>query len=158
MRFRPVQLPPGVTGSLWLSSMPGRFEPWEHFQALARRERLALIACLTPRTELAELSPAYAAALAGGTLPCTWLHVPIRNFGVPDDPIAFRKGVAQIAHALGQGQSVLLHCAAGIGRTGTTAACVLKALGLDSAQALQRVLDAGSNPENASQSGLVDWF
>ena len=138
--------------------MPGRFEPWAHFQALALRERLALITCLTPRTELAELSPPYAAAVAGGALPCAWLHLPICNFGVPDDPIAFRNGVAQIAAALGQGQAVLLHCAAGIGRTGTTAACVLKALGLDSWQALQRVRDAGSNPENAAQSGLVDWF
>jgi len=37
-------------------------------------------------------------------------------------------------------------------------ACVLKALGLDSAEALTRVGDAGSNPQNAEQSGLVDWF
>jgi protein-tyrosine phosphatase len=51
-----------------------------------------------------------------------------------------------------------LHCAAGIGRTGSTAACVLKALGLSTGEALQRVLDAGSNPQNAQQSGLVDWF
>ncbi|RZJ26553.1 MAG: hypothetical protein EOO54_02435 [Haliea sp.] len=54
--------------------------------------------------------------------------------------------------------SILLHCAACIGRTGTTAACVLKALGLPAEQALQQVRDAGSNPENAQQSGLVDWF
>ncbi|GAB3669793.1 protein-tyrosine phosphatase family protein [Ramlibacter alkalitolerans] len=53
--------------------------------------------------------------------------------------------------------SVLLHCAAGMGRTGT-AACVLKALGLATPEALQRVRDAGSNPQNAEQSGLVDWF
>jgi hypothetical protein len=35
---------------------------------------------------------------------------------------------------------------------------VLKALGLDAPEALQRVRDAGSNPQNAEQSGLVDWF
>ena len=52
----------------------------------------------------------------------------------------------------------MLHCAAGMGRTGSTAACVLKALGLDTAEALQRVRDAGSNPQNAQQSGLVNWF
>jgi protein-tyrosine phosphatase len=53
---------------------------------------------------------------------------------------------------------VMLHCAAGLGRTGSTAACVLKALGLETDDALQRVRDAGSNPQNAQQSGLVDWF
>ena len=56
------------------------------------------------------------------------------------------------------GDAVLLHCAAGLGRTGTAAACVLKALGLDAQEALQRVRDAGSNPQNAEQSGLVHWF
>ncbi len=60
--------------------------------------------------------------------------------------------------ALERGDAVLLHCAAGMGRTGSTAACVLKALGLHRDDALQRVRDAGSNPQNAQQSGLVDWF
>ena len=63
-----------------------------------------------------------------------------------------------LAVALRRGESVLLHCAAGIGRTGTAAACVLKALGLPAQHALQRVRDAGSNPQNAEQSGLVAWF
>jgi protein tyrosine/serine phosphatase len=53
---------------------------------------------------------------------------------------------------------VLMHCAAGLGRTGTAAACLLKALGLEAGEALQRVRDAGSNPQNAEQSGLVHWF
>ena len=64
----------------------------------------------------------------------------------------------QIADAVRSGDTVVLHCAAGIGRTGSAAACVLKALGLPTDDALQRVRDAGSNPQNASQSGLVDWF
>jgi protein-tyrosine phosphatase len=56
------------------------------------------------------------------------------------------------------GGIVLLHCAAGIGRTGTTAACLLKRLGAPTAVALQRVRDAGSNPESALQQGLIDRF
>lgn len=48
--------------------------------------------------------------------------------------------------------------AAGIGRTGSTAACVLMALGMSTEEALKRVRDAGSNPENALQSGVVEWF
>ena len=147
-----------MPGSLWLAAMPGRFEPWSAFEARARRVSLGLVVCLTPRTELAELSPAYHAAVCEGIVPFRWLNLPMRNFGMPEDRAAFEQGVRQIAQALQQGDAVMLHCAAGLGRTGSTAACVLKALGLDTGEALQRVRDAGSNPQNAQQSGLVDWF
>jgi predicted protein tyrosine phosphatase len=158
MAFRPVALPPQVPGSLWLGSMPGRFESWNAFEARAHRARLALVVCLTPRSELAELSPSYHAAVVQGTVPFRWLNLPMPNFGVPEDRAAFRREVQHIANALRLGDAVLLHCAAGMGRTGSTAACVLKALGLDTEEALQRVRDAGSNPQNAQQSGVVDWF
>jgi protein-tyrosine phosphatase len=82
----------------------------------------------------------------------------MRNFGLPEDAAAFRTGIRQVTEALRDGDAVMLHCAAGLGRTGTTAACVLKALGLDTDDALQRVRDAGSNPQSAKQTGLVNWF
>lgn len=138
--------------------MPGRFESWADFAATAQRNRVALVVCLTPRSEVAELSPAYHAAIARGQLPFRWMNLPMRNFGVPQDTAGFRRDVRDIADALRRGEAAMLHCAAGIGRTGSTAACVLKALGLTAEDALQRVRDAGSNPENAKQSGLVDWF
>jgi protein-tyrosine phosphatase len=158
MPFRSVELPRDIPGKLWLASMPGRFEAWSAFEAQAAHDGLALVVCLTPRDEIAELSPAYHAAVLRGRMPFRWMSLPVRNFGVPQDSATFRRQVAEIAQALQQGDAVLLHCAAGIGRTGSTAACVLKALGLPTEQALQRVLDAGSNPQNAQQSGLVDWF
>ena len=158
MSLRRVELPPGIAGSLWLGSMPGRFEAWSTFEQQAQRSGLGLVVCLTPRSELSELSPDYHAAVVAGRVPFRWQLVAMRNFGVPEDAAAFRRDIAGIAVALRTGDSVLLHCAAGMGRTGTAAACVLKALGLDAAEALQRVRDAGSNPQNAQQSGLVDWF
>ena len=158
MSMRPVVLPTGVPGTLWLSSMPGRLDPWSAFEADARRVGLGLVVCLTPREEIAELSPAYHAAVTQGTMPFAWLNLPLRNFGVPDDPPAFRREIGSIADQLRHGEGVMLHCAAGLGRTGTAAACVLKALGASSTEALDRVREAGSNPQNAKQSGLVDWF
>ncbi len=158
MELRRVLLPASVTGSLWLTGMPGRFESWSAFQARALRAGLRLVVCLTPRSEMAELSPDYHAAVAQGEAPFRWLNLPMRNFGVPEDRANFEEGVYQIAQALRQGDCVMLHCAAGMGRTGSTAACVLKALGLETQEALQRVRDAGSNPQNAQQSGLVSWF
>lgn len=158
MTLRPVALPPDVPGTLWLSSMPGRFSPWPAFESEARRAQLALVVCLTPRQELVELSPAYHRALAQDQLPFRWLNLPMPNFGLPDDPPGFRREIARVVQALRAGDAVLLHCAAGLGRTGTAAACVLKALGVPQAEALDRVREAGSNPQNAKQSGLVDWF
>jgi hypothetical protein len=158
MPLRPVRLPDGVPGRLWLSSMPGRWETWRDFEAEATRVELALTLCLTEPDEIGTGSPVYRAALDDGRMPGRWLSVPVRNFGVPDDLPTFRTGVDAAVQALQAGESVLLHCAAGMGRTGTTAACVLKRLGLPADEALQRVRDAGSNPENAAQSGLIDSF
>jgi protein-tyrosine phosphatase len=158
MALRRVHLPSDVPGQLWLGPMPGRFDSWNAFEDEAERSRLALVVCLTPRMELQELSPDYHAAVARGRLPWRWLHVPMRNFGLPEDPAGFRRDIQSIADRLRGGDAVLLHCAAGLGRTGTAAACVLKNLGLDAQQALERVRAAGSNPQNAEQSGMVDWF
>lgn len=158
MSLRSVDLPSDVPGSLWLGAMPGRFEAWSTFEAQAKRAQLTLVVCLTPRSELAELSPRYHTALTQGETPFRWLNLPMPNFGVPQDAAGFRRDVRDIAHALQRGEAVMLHCAAGLGRTGSTAACVLKSLGLSTEDALRRVRDAGSNPQNAQQSGLVDWF
>jgi protein-tyrosine phosphatase len=158
MTLRKVQLPPGVPGTLWLSSMPGRFGEWSEFESEARRTGLKMVVCLTPRDEVRELSPAYDAAIRRGGTMYEWLHLPVPNFGVPQDRDAFRAGIGRIAKALRAGEPVMMHCAAGMGRTGSAAACVLKALGLPAEDALLRVRDAGSNPQNAAQSGFVDWF
>ncbi|WP_372524454.1 tyrosine-protein phosphatase [Piscinibacter sp.] len=138
--------------------MPGRFESWGEFVAASRRARLALTVCLAPPDEVAALSPAYWQAIGEGSLPFRWLNLPMQNFGLPADLPAFRDGIAQCAASLVAGDAVLLHCAAGIGRTGTAAVCVLKQLGLPTDDAMRRVRDAGSNPETALQSGLADQF
>lgn len=158
MSLRRVRLPAGLPGQLWLGPMPGRFNTWPVFETQAQRAGLSMVVCLTSRAELAELSPDYHAAAVAGRMAFRWLHLPMRNFGVPEDPAGFRREVQEIADAVRRGDAVLLHCAAGMGRTGTTAACVLKSLGLDTQESLQRVREAGSNPQNAEQSGLVGWF
>ena len=158
MALRSLRLPPEIPGQVWLGSMPGRFESWKSFQDEARRNGVTTVVCLAPRAEVAELSPDYHASLTKGGLPFRWMLVPMRNFGLPEDPSAFRRDVAALAQDVRSGDVVFLHCAAGLGRTGTAAACLLKALGVGAHEALQRVRDAGSNPQNAEQSGLVYWF
>ena len=158
MPFRPVLLPAPASGSLWLHSMPGRLEPWPSFLTEAQQVGVTLLVCLTPRHELASFSPAYDAALRAGMLPMRWLNLPMRDLGLAANVQTFRDGIEQIAQGVLAGDVALLHCAAGIGRTGTAAACLLKRLGLPRDQAVQRVRDAGSSPESTAQSGLVDSF
>lgn len=161
MPFRPVPVPDlgsPIPGRLWLQSMPGRLESWPAFLDEARLRQLHLVVCLNPLEEVAQLSPSYHKAISEGRLPFRWQHLPMRDFGLGADPQAFRQGVEQIAHSLVLGEQVLLHCAAGIGRTGTVAACVLKSLGLPREAALSTVRAAGSNPQSALQSGWVDQF
>ena len=158
MPFRPVTLPAPVPGKLWLHSMPGRLESWDEFLDEARRVRLGLIVCLNPMTEVQGSSPLYHHAVEQNALPCALLHMPMRDFGLGDDGEEFRAAVLRVVEALRGGDSVLLHCAHGIGRTGTMAACTLKALGLPTLQSLTQVRDAGSNPQSASQTGWIHQF
>ncbi len=158
LSLRALPLPPGVPGRVWLSAMPGRLEPWADFVAAARGAGLTRIVCLNPPDEIAALSPAYRAAIEAGVLPAALQRLPMRDLGLAQDGQAFRAGIATLAAALQHGEVALLHCAHGIGRTGTAAACLLKHLGLPTAEALRQVRAAGSNPESALQSGLIYTF
>lgn len=158
MPFRPLELPPTAAGQVWLNAMPGRLEPWPRFLAEAAAKGIQEVLCLNPMFEVQRLSPAYAQAIAEGRLPFRWTHLPMQDFGLAAEVASYRAAVDTLAQTVASGGVVMVHCAAGIGRTGTTAACLLKTLGVDTAVALQRVLDAGSNPESALQRGLIDSF
>jgi protein-tyrosine phosphatase len=154
---RAVDLPLGVPGSLWLHAMPGRAEPVDALWAWARDVGLDAIVCLAGDGEIAARSPAYAEALAAGNGPCAIERLAIPDFGVPDDAEAFAGLAARIATRLREGRRVLIHCGAGIGRTGTLAVCVLLAMGYTRAAAEAAVRASGSHPETAAQQDLVAW-
>jgi protein-tyrosine phosphatase len=158
MALRPLPLPEPLAGRLWLAPMPGRLEPLARFLAEAKHAALTEVVCLAGLDEVEALSPDYHAAITKGALPFGWRHLPMRNFGLADDEAAWDRAVRAITQDVRDGGSILLHCAAGIGRTGTVAACVLKCLGLPEREALARVRAAGSNPETALQSGRIARF
>jgi protein-tyrosine phosphatase len=156
--FRAVRLDDERLGMLWLHAMPGRLESWPRFVQEAEQARLSLVVCLTPRHEIAQLSPSYLEAIEHQALPFRWLHLPMRDLGLAPQFETFRAGVDDARDVLQSQQNVLVHCAAGIGRTGTLAACLLKRLRLPTPVALERVREAGSSPESALQGGLVEKF
>jgi protein-tyrosine phosphatase len=155
--LRAVELPKAVPGSLYLHSMPGRYEPFEQARAAIVSKRIGRVVCLTPSDEIEAKSPDYHRALLQGV---PWQHVahPVTDFGVPEDRSAFGTLARDIANALRAGESILIHCGAGIGRTGTLAAAVLLALGSSLPEATRAVKRAGSSAETGGQRALLEWL
>lgn len=155
--LRPLRLPQGVSGELWLGPMPGRLRPFGEDMRDLGVHGITRIVSLTPLAEIEEKAPAYATALAGST-DIAVTRLPIPDFGIPEDEAGLFALAGETAHALSSGKRVFVHCAAGIGRTGTFAICILRALGLDAAEATSLVADAGSGPETEAQKALVARF
>lgn len=70
-----------------------------------------------------------------------WHHLPVPDMGVPPAPLfgPSQPQMQAVQEALAQGERVLVHCAAGLGRTGTVAAALLVAQGLEPQAAIDRV-------------------
>ncbi len=150
--LRPVTLSSLICpGKLYLTSMPGRFEPIEAFLRDAEDADIDHILCLVSDEEIAEKSPVYLAAINRGILPAKlWQHE-IPDHGVPEQPFEILQAVESMKQALIRGESVVIHCAAGIGRTGMVAILLLTRLGLSLPTATRAIEQAGSTPETEEQ-------
>lgn len=85
-------------------------------------------------------------------------HFPIRDMGVPSCEGA-RKICRQIAGWIDNGRPTVLHCKAGLGRTGTMLACVLVYRGENPVRAVHRV--RAVNPyyiQSTEQLSFIDRF
>jgi protein-tyrosine phosphatase len=138
-------IPPEYThgsGRLGLCRGPGCAAPSAEadLDALAE-EGVAQLVCLQQDHELARFEPPETLSDRRREVErrgIAFLHEPIEDFGTPSVAQAQRL-VRQIITALDQGKSVVVHCWAGLGRSGTIAACVLVARGLSAAGAVQMV-------------------
>lgn len=158
--LRAVRLDDDVAGQLFLSAMPGRHRPFaEDCSAIVERG-ITSVVCLAPLDEVQRKAPEYADALARGSLAWKCHEFPISDFCVPPDSTRSEllRLIRSVAERVRAGKRVLIHCGAGIGRTGTVALGVLFALGLSSEDAERRVREAGSYPETDEQRALVEWL
>ena len=156
--FREVALPTGVSGRLFLHSMPGRHEALVEVWAQVHDQVVSAIVNLAPDDEVRKKSPEYGKALAEATVPCEVWPLAVPDFAAPTDDSAFGQLVRQVASALRDGKAIMVHCGAGIGRTGTLAVAVLRALGSPAAEARRVVKVAGSGPEVQSQEDALRRF
>jgi protein-tyrosine phosphatase len=145
--FRPVELPEGLAGRLFLHSMPGRYEAYEDTRQEIARCQISRVLCLAPLVEVKTTSSLYAQAIEAAGLP--WIHemFPVADYGIPEDRDTFWRLTQRLAAGLQSGEEMLIHCGAGIGRTGTLAICVLMALGMTTDHAHATVRAVGSSLE-----------
>ena len=67
------------------------------------------------------------------------IRYPIRDPRIPTDDSAFRSAVLDLIERVRRGQFVAIACRGGIDRSGMTAACLLREVGIDADEAIRRV-------------------
>ena len=81
----------------------------------------------------------------------------IPDRGAPPVRERFWELAIDVASRLQGGETILIHCAGGVGRTALLAIGVLLALGQTADEARSAVSRAGSTIETAPQSSLIAW-
>ena len=115
---------------------------------------VSTIACLLADHEMpAELVAAYE------TSAVEIVRYPIADFGRPANADTLRTLVGDLLARLRAGQTIYLHCFAGLGRTGTVLACLLKAAGAaDDPVALVRTIYDARALETEEQQQFTRAF
>lgn len=131
-----TELPYGLDGTVYRSPMP--FSPLFDRQGLLLDEFISAgvdaVVMLTPKQEVEGLIglDLYARYKQIGF---DVIHTPVEDFSIPQKG-TFQEAIERTLCAAKAGQTIVIHCHAGLGRTGLFAACLAKVVfGLDGAQA-----------------------
>lgn len=154
-----IEMPYTFPGKIFRSPMPfSRFDHSEIWEAF-RENAVDMVVVLTEQGEYL--------VYAGKDLPAFYrsqgldaLHIPVPDFGVPQDLQAWEDGLTRVAQSAREGKNVAIHCLAGIGRTGTFLACLAKKeLALDGEEAIRWVRDTlpGAMENRYQESFVIDY-
>jgi ADP-ribosylglycohydrolase len=73
------------------------------------------------------------------------IRFPITDTHLPADPIAYREAIADLARRVRTGEFIAIACRGGIDRSGMSAACLYREIGLDFNEAIRRTQAARHN-------------
>ena len=151
-----TELPFSMPGKIFRSPMPfSRFDRQDVWPAILE-EGIDLVIVLTEKQEYL--------VYANKDLPEFYRsqgmvveHIPVPDFGIPEDIKSWEAGLNLVNEAAQSGKKVVVHCLAGIGRTGTFLACLAKEnLGLNGEEAIQWVRESIPGAmENSYQEDFV---
>ncbi|MEM1038069.1 MAG: dual specificity protein phosphatase family protein [Pseudomonadota bacterium] len=152
------EIPQDLPGRLFIGPRPqaANLQSWAQE---AKKLGVDRVVCLMSEEEMqAKGIGAEQHALAQHEIAFT--HFPIADFGLPKFLGAFRVLIADVNVKLRTDESVLVHCAGGIGRAGTTCSCVLVAQGKTPDQAIETVSQARGHavPETQAQVAFTRGF
>jgi ADP-ribosyl-[dinitrogen reductase] hydrolase len=132
---------PSFTGAIGLTRLPGAwFNALETDLEAIRASGASTLVSLVGTTELHRTgADDFGASVAAAGL--AWHHLPIRDFGVPNQQFETVWAVSgpALRRRLVGGEKVVIHCFAGLGRSGMVAARLLVEMGEQPAKALDRV-------------------
>lgn len=155
--LRTVSLPKEpARGNLYLCSMPGRFEALEVFFKEIAEAGVGHVVSIVSDEEIARKSPDYLAAIQRDEVPAKLWRYDITDYGLPETPDALIQTLDLIRSRLDTGESVVIHCAAGHGRTGLAATLLLTRMGMPLDQAIETISLAGSAPDTQAQRDFLE--
>jgi protein-tyrosine phosphatase len=136
--------------------MPGRFEAMEVFFKEIEEVGVGHVVCLVSDEEIARKSPDYLAAIQRDEVPAKLWRCEIPDYGLPENPDTLIQTLDLIRNRLDAGESVVIHCAAGHGRTGLASTLLLTRMGMPLDQAIETISLAGSAPDTQAQRDFLE--
>jgi len=146
-----------LPGRLGLTHLPGARGKRDTDLDALQSAGVNRLLCLVESHELEYLTPSETVHQRREALErrgITFMHHPIVDFNAPQLPEAQRT-ITKLDQALTQGDQVIVHCWAGLGRAGTMAACLLIHRGMDTNTAIDNVRDVR---DGAIQSEVQEPF
>lgn len=124
----------------WVSAEPGRLALW-HRPKLRAIPYLGKAGCDRVATLLSEREGARDIGLAVERAGLAWSWIPLPGGRAPEGAVdrRAREGIERLSERLDAGDSILIHCSAGMHRTGMIAYALLRRRGLGEEAALARI-------------------